>query len=90
MALYSSYSIVWEVFLNLAKIYAIINHHTNHQRCADIDTHGRNPIAILRIMVLVISLVLILLLILSGRDIINATIAQSNQKIAQDAHALKL
>ena len=41
-------------------------------------------------MVLVISLVLILLLILSGRDIINATIAQSNQKIAQDAHALKL
>lgn len=67
-----------------------MNHPINHHRWADIETQGRNQIAILRTIVLVISLVLILLLILSGSDIINATIAQSNQKIAQDAHALKL
>ena len=67
-----------------------MNHPINHHRWADIETQGRNQIAILRTIVLVISLVLILLLILSGNDIISATIAQRSQKIAHEAHALKL
>ena len=67
-----------------------MNHPINHHRWADIETHGKNQITIFRTIVLVISLVLILLLILSGNDIISATIAQRSQKIAHEAHALKL
>ena len=71
-------------------MYETINQLINHQRCADKEIQGKNEIARLTAIDEIIFLVFILSLIDFGRDIISARIAQSNQKIAQEAHALKL
>jgi hypothetical protein len=68
----------------------IRNHPINHHKCADIEIQGKNQIIILRRIADVTLFIFILLLILSGRDKKSATIDQRSQKIAHEAHALKL
>jgi hypothetical protein len=68
----------------------IRNHPINHHKCADIEIQGKNQIIILRRIADVTLFIFILLLILSGRDRKSAKIDQRSQKIAHEAHALKL